>query len=59
MDARIEGNYLIISVPLQSPTPSKSSGKTLLVASSHGNVPTSAIINGKPVIVGLNAYIRQ
>jgi len=28
------------------------------VCSSHGNQATTAQIDGKPVIVGLNAYIR-
>jgi hypothetical protein len=58
MEVRIENGKLIISIELQEPTPS-SSGKTLVVASSHGNMTTEAIINGKPVIVGLNAYIRR
>jgi len=48
---------LCISIPLQRPTPS-ASGKTLVVATTHGNVQTSAVIDGKPVIIGLNAYIR-
>jgi hypothetical protein len=58
MEVKIENGKLIISIELQEPTPS-SSGKTLVVASSHGNMTTEAIINGKPVIVGLNAYIRR
>jgi hypothetical protein len=29
------------------------------VASSHGNVVTSAQIDGKPVVVGVNAYIKK
>lgn len=53
----IEGDTLIIKMPLQDPTPS-ASGKTLVVASTHGNVQTPAMVNGKPVIIGLNAYIR-
>jgi hypothetical protein len=43
---------------MQKPTPS-ASGKTLVVASSHGNQTTTAVINGKPVVVGLNAYIKK
>jgi hypothetical protein len=31
---------------------------TLTVASSNGNKETEAKINGKPVIVGVNAYIK-
>jgi hypothetical protein len=57
MTATIENNELVIRVSLQEPTPS-SSGKTLIVASSHGNQTTTAMINGKPIIVGLNAYIK-
>lgn len=57
MKVTIEKNELVIRVPLQEPTPS-STGKTLVVASSHGNQKTDALVDGKPVIVGLNAYIK-
>lgn len=53
----IKNNTLIISIPLQEPTPS-ASGKTLVVASTHGNMATTAKIEGKPVIIGVNAYIK-
>jgi hypothetical protein len=52
----IEGNELVIRLPILELTPS-SSGKTLLVASSRGNQKTTAEINGQKVIVGFNAYI--
>ena len=58
MKVEIKGNELIITVEMQKPTPS-ASGKTLVVASSHGNQTTTAIIDGKPVIVGFNAYIKK
>ena len=48
---------LTIEVPV-SLRPSKS-GKTMLVASSGGNVSTAAMVDGKPVTVGLNAYISK
>jgi hypothetical protein len=35
------------------------SGKTLVVASTRGNLKTTAMIDGKPVTVGLNAYIPR
>lgn len=57
MNATVEGNTLVIRVPMQAPAPSKT-GKTLIVASSSGNVQTSAVVNGKPVIIGFNAYIK-
>ena len=58
MKVEIKGKELIITVEMQPPTPS-ASGKTLVIASSHGNQTTNAIIDGKPVIVGLNAYIKK
>lgn len=58
MTAEIKGKQLIITIDLQGPAPS-ASGKTLVVASSHGNTTTTATIDGKPVIIGVNAYIRK
>ena len=58
LTAEIKGGKLIITVDLDTPTPS-ASGKTLVVASSRGNAATTATVNGQPVIVGLNAYIRK
>ena len=58
MKVEIKGNELIITIEMQKPTPSASS-KTLVVASSHSNQTTTAIIDGKPVVVGLNAYIKK
>lgn len=46
-----------IIMDLEDPTPS-ASGKTLVVASSRGNQKTEATVNGQPVTVGVNAYIK-
>lgn len=35
------------------------SGKTLTVASTHGNTPTEVKINGKVLTIGVNAYIKN
>jgi hypothetical protein len=60
LSAKIEGNELVIRVPMNpTPMPSKSSGKTLIVASSHGNQETEAEVNGQKVRVGVNAYIYR
>lgn len=57
MKVAIEGNELVVRLPL-NPTPRPSaSGKTLVVASTNGNKPTEARIQGQTVIVGVNAYI--
>ena len=56
--AEIKGNNLVITMPLQAPTPS-ATGKTLVVATTRGNQKTDAQVNGKPVIIGVNAYIKN
>lgn len=57
MNAKVENGNLVITLPLQTPSPS-SSGKTLIVATSGGNKQTDLAINGKPVTIGVNAYIK-
>jgi len=57
MTAEIKDGMLIITLPMQTPAPS-STGKTLIVASSHGSQKTAATVNGKTVRVGVNAFIE-
>jgi hypothetical protein len=58
LTATIEDGFLVIRVPL-NPSPVRSAtGKTLMVASSHGNKETQLEIEGQPVIVGVTAYVR-
>ena len=59
LNATIEGKELVIRVPLNATPVLSTSGKTLVVASSHGNQQTEARVNGQPVIVGVNAYIYR
>lgn len=58
LKVEIKDNKLFIEIDLETPTPS-SSGKTLVVASTHGNTVTTAEVDGKPVTIGLNAYIKR
>jgi hypothetical protein len=57
MKVEIKNGKLLIEIDLETPKRS-ASGKTLVVASSRGNVVTSAMVNDKPVTIGLNAYIK-
>ena len=57
MKVEQKGNKLCIEIDLEKPTPS-TSGKTLVVASTRGNVVTDIMIDGKPVTIGINAYIK-
>lgn len=56
MKATIENNELTIRIPL---SPARSaSGKSLVIASTHGNQPTTVQYEGKTVILGVNAYVK-
>jgi hypothetical protein len=56
MKTEIKDGNLVITIPMQQPTPS-ASGKTLVVASTRGNVKTGVMVQGKEITIGLNAYI--
>jgi hypothetical protein len=58
IDAKIEGNKLIITCDMEEPKPS-ASGKTLVVVSTRGNMKTDCMVAGKPLTIGLNAYISK
>ena len=58
METTLENGILTIQIPVNDPPRPSSSGKTLIVATSGGNQPTTATVNGKPVTIGLNAYIK-
>jgi hypothetical protein len=54
---KLEGNKLVITIDLQDPTPS-TSGKTLLVASTHGTAQGGVQVAGKPVAFTLSAWVK-
>lgn len=58
MTVEIRDGKLCIEIDLEKPSPS-SSGKTLVVASTRGNAVTDIRIDGKPLTIGLNAYIPK
>jgi len=58
INVEVKGKQLIITADLETPTPSQS-GKTLVVCSTRGNLLTAAQVNGKPLVLGLNAYIKK
>lgn len=57
MQVTIENNELVIRIPVENPPRPSKSGKSLIVATSGGNQTTSATVDGKRVVIGLNAYI--
>jgi hypothetical protein len=56
MKASIKDKNLVIEIPLQKPQRS-ATGKTLLVASSHGVQQSTAHVNGKQISFVANAFI--
>lgn len=59
MKATIKDGKLHIEIDINEKPVASASGKTLVVASSHGNQATTAQIGGKPLIIGLNAYVKK
>jgi hypothetical protein len=56
MNGKIQDGHLIIEVPLQEPEMS-STGKTRVVASSHGVQRLAVQVDGKNVYVTANAFV--
>jgi hypothetical protein len=57
MKVEIKDGHLIISIPVNEPPVRSKSGKSLIVASTNGNQKTGIIVQGKAVVLGVNAYI--
>ena len=49
---------LKLEIPIEGEPRPSASGKTLVVATSHGNQPTTLQVNGRPLMVGVNAFIK-
>ncbi len=57
MKATIKNGVLTIEIPVNATPQPSTSGKTLLVASSHGGRTTDAKVGDKNIVVSLNAYV--
>ena len=55
----LDGKTLVIRLPLQKPGPSKSSGKSLVIASTHGVLMTGARYRGKTIALVANAFVYR
>jgi len=53
-----QGSIEVLTVTMPITKRPSQSGKTTIVASTNGNIPTTAVIDGKVVTVGLNAWIK-
>ena len=59
MKGTINGQRLLVSLPLLEEPRASSTGKTQLVATSRGFKKTSAKVNGQVVYASVNALIRK
>jgi hypothetical protein len=57
MKVEIKGNEVIITLPLNQPLVPSKSGKSQMVASSNGIVPTTTSYQGKVVKCGVNVFV--
>ena len=58
MQVQIRDNKLFIEIDIEEPPQPSASGKTIVVASTRGNVETDAEFDGKPLVLGLTAYVK-
>ena len=58
MNVEMKNGKIVITIDAEKKPKPSASGKTLVVASSHGNQATSVQIDSKPLVVGVNAYIK-
>lgn len=53
-----QGNVDVLTVSIPILKRASHSGKTTVVASTNGNIPTTAQVDGKTVTLGVNAWIK-
>jgi hypothetical protein len=57
MTVIIDGNELVIRLPYDSEGVLSASGKSRVVATTRGNQESELVVDGKHVVVGVNAYV--
>lgn len=59
MEVKLENGMIVIRMPISDPPVASGSGKSLVLASTRGNVKTTTVYKGKPITVGINAYVAN
>jgi len=59
MKTEIHEGCLIITIPLELEPTLSSTGKTRIIASTRGARNTNTTFQGKPVLVAVNAMIKE
>jgi len=58
MQTEIQGDSLVITIPIRKPATASKTGKSRIVATTSGNTVTNLLVEGKPLKIGLNAFIE-
>jgi hypothetical protein len=58
IEAKIEKGVLVVRVPVNAEPPLSSTGKTRIVATTHGNQPVPVTVNGQTLKIGLTAFYK-
>jgi hypothetical protein len=58
MKVTIKNKVMTIEIPLLDTAKPSSTGKSLIHATTSGNVPVELLVNGQPLIVSVNAYTK-
>ena len=59
MKIEIKGTDVVITLPLNQPLSESKSGKSLMLASSNGIIPTLTQYQGKVVKCGVNVFVDK
>ena len=59
MKVEQKGDEIVITIPRNKKPQPSTSGKTLIIASSHGNVPTPLLHNDDVISAGVNVFARN
>jgi hypothetical protein len=59
MKVSIEGNEVVVRMPINNPLILSKSEKSLMVATSGGIVATPCVYQNKPLKVGVNIFIDK
>ncbi len=59
MTVKVEGKNLVITMPFSEKGTQSGSGKSMVHASTSGNKDAGIKVNGKNLIIGINAYTKK
>lgn len=54
----VKDDHLVLIIPIDPAKPMYATGKSRMLFSSHGFMPTTALVDGKAVSLSINAIIK-